>query len=316
METSLHNTANEVKEKERATQEALAHVNQLSTKEGEHMATQAALQKENKRLVCRIEELEASNQHLSQSRNVPRPQPVLSDDRATALQQQLEELQKSHQRQTSDLRSTAERLQRAQLQATQLENEGMATQKKLREEIQHMREALEEKEEELGHLQNLSGGIEDREQQLLRRIEEEEARVQTLEFTIRHQADELKVKGNSNHLLRSAERRVESEARKVEELQSQLSRLRSDLEKAEDRAAKGDTTVHEVSSRMTQLERTHRGVMQENRQVCWHLFMITQSLISGPATWQNVPMSSKNRTTFCVNATRVPPPMTTTRYNA
>jgi chromosome segregation ATPase len=263
VEVSLSNTANDVKEKERSAKELLAHLNRLSAQEGELKATHASLQKENKRLLNRVEELEVNNQHLGRSINAPRPRSTVDDDRAGYLQVQLEELQESHRRQGAELRSTAERLQRAQTQVTQSENEGLAAQKKLRAELQRVQEALEEKDEELAYLRNHAGADSDRERQLLSRIEDEEVKVQTLEFTIRQQAEELRSKGNADRLVRSAEKRAETEARKVEELQNQLSRLRDDLSRADERVDKESHTVSDLSAQLSELQRTHRGVVQE-----------------------------------------------------
>jgi chromosome segregation ATPase len=267
IELALATANNSIKEQERASQEQLAHIHRLSTQEDNFRAGQTSLQQENKRLLRRVEELEVNNQQLGRSVNAPRSHAATDDDRAAYLQHQLEELQESHRRQTAELRSTAERLQRAQGQLTQSQNEGLATEKKLRMDVQRLEEAIEEREEELGYLRNQAGGDSSREQQLLSRIEEEEARVQALEFTVRQQTEELKSKGNADRLIRAAERRADAETRKAEDLNNQLSRLRDDLQSAEDRAGRDSHIASELSAQLSELERAHREVIQEKTYV-------------------------------------------------
>jgi chromosome segregation ATPase len=266
-ELALSAAHGQIKEKEKASYDLLAEIHHLTSQQDALASTQATLQQENKRLLLRIEELKVNNEHLGRSVNAPKPQANPVDDRVALMQHQLSALQEAHRQQTNELRSTAERLQRAQALHNQATNELAATQRRHQTELDRIQGDAGEKEQELIDLRNHAESAYEHEQQLLRRIEEEESKAESLELMLRKQSDELRSKENADKALKAAERKADVELRRAEELEQQITRLHDDIQSARSSAEAEQARTQELTDRYTQLEQTHRGAQQEKRLV-------------------------------------------------
>ena len=107
-----------------------------------------------------------------------------SDVRIKNLERELNEARSLSTAHESDLQATKEKCGRMQTDLIRVENEKSALERKMLKEVSALKERLAEKEEEAEQLraQQGDGGLgNEREEELIQRIEEEEAKVMALE---------------------------------------------------------------------------------------------------------------------------------------
>ena len=157
----------------------------------------------------------------------------VSTFKVTALEQQLSDLRALSTQQASELSSTREKLAKAQTSLVQLENEKIATERKMQREIEEMRGSLEEQMEEVKAMSSLGGDTALRERELLERLEEEEARVQALEVELQRSVGKQKkeVEFLKQELSKTTEL-LESERTKAAEMRSNLAQSVKQKEEA------------------------------------------------------------------------------------
>lgn len=161
----------------------------------EHQARNAKLEKEKSTLEARVKELEANMRAISQPtpiitpRRIPKPRSSsLSNIRITNLEQDLNDLRPQLAKKDAEVEQLSNRLSRAQQEKDKTDNEKIAMERRWHSEVKALQDALDEKEEELQFMQQ-HGCDPSREEELLRRIEEDGAKIEVLESMVRNGED-------------------------------------------------------------------------------------------------------------------------------
>ena len=168
---------------------------QVSYISNEHQARNVKLEKEKSTLEARVKELEANMRAISQPtptitpRRIPKPRSSsLSNIRITNLEQDLNDLRPQLAKKDAEIEQLSHKLSRAQQDQDRADNEKIAMERKWHSEVKALQGALEEKEEELRFTQQ-HGCDPSREEELLRRIEEDDAKIEVLESMVRNGED-------------------------------------------------------------------------------------------------------------------------------
>jgi myosin protein heavy chain len=246
--------------KDLETRELEATLESLSHKSDTFNARGTKLEKEKITLEARVRELEGNLRQLSSpapTAATPARQRVaarrrsssVSDTKIITLEQDLKDTRASLAQRETELRGATAKLAQAQTDLVKVENEKLATDKRLHAEIRDLRAALQEKNEDLEYMQGQQGG-DGREEELLKRIEEDEAKIAALEKllvdTPETQALKEQLRRLDQKLLIESERVLETEGRhielvrekeealdEVEEAQAQIAKLSEALRRKE-----------------------------------------------------------------------------------
>lgn len=210
-----------VKAKDLEIRELQATLESLSYTSDEHQARCANLGRERKGLEMRVRELEANirqvnvppvtpRQHISRPRSSS-----LSNFRFTSLEQDLRDTRVSLSQKESELLCANQKLSQVQNELMRLDNEKRAMERNMNGQLKQLQGSLEEKEEELTLLreQQWDGGNGHREEELLKRIDEDDAKMTALEAMLRGVQDLTPLKD----LLRDTEMQLKKERHRVEE---------------------------------------------------------------------------------------------------
>jgi chromosome segregation ATPase len=215
-----------------ATLEAISHTSD------EHKARGDRLEREKSRLDARVKELESelreAPQHLPTTtpnrRGISRPRSSsLSNFRLTSLEQDLLEARTSLATKDTELRTVHQKLSQVQNDLITADNEKLAMERKLKTEVGELQAFLEEKEEELDYLKEQQGDN-GREEDLLRRIDEDDAKIEALEMMLRGAEDSKQLKEK----LQRVEGQVCRERKHIAELEDRQIELIREKEEALD----------------------------------------------------------------------------------
>ncbi|KAF8910135.1 hypothetical protein CPB84DRAFT_1672923 [Gymnopilus junonius] len=232
-----------------STLERIAHTSD------EHNSRGTKLEREKSMLEARVREMESNLRELAQSqptitpgRRATRPRSSsLSNLRITTLEQDLLEVRGALAKKETDLQAVSQKLAQIQRDSMQADNEKVAAEKRWSSQLETLQASLEDKEEELRYLKEQQGDG-SREEELLRRIEEDDAKIAALEIMLRGQEDskelkerlrrtEAQLKDQQQRLKEEEEHRVEL-IREKEEALDELDRVHRNLSKElEDRKA-------------------------------------------------------------------------------
>lgn len=137
----------------------------------------------------------------------------MGNGKNSAMEQELGDTRALLTAKESDLRSAHDKLARTQTELVQSQNEHLAAEKKYKRQIAELEASLEEKNDELEVLRMQQGdGGREREEELLKRVEEDEAKILALERLI---GDSQKIASVKATLDRT-ERLLKAESKKVE----------------------------------------------------------------------------------------------------
>ncbi|KDR85735.1 hypothetical protein GALMADRAFT_218825 [Galerina marginata CBS 339.88] len=218
----------------------------ISYTSDEHSSRSAKLEREKSILEARVRELESNLHEVTQPtptttpgrRAIARPRSSsLSNFRITTLEQDLLEVRGSLAKKETDLQAASQKLAQVQKDLIKADNEKSATEKKLTAEVEAFKASLLDKEEELAYLrgQQADGSRED---ELLRRIEEDDAKIAALELMMRGEPSS-------------------------KELKEKLRRMESQLKEEQRRLAEGEQhrveLIREKEEALDELEDAHRG---------------------------------------------------------
>jgi myosin protein heavy chain len=193
LESTLASAHQQVKEKDLEARGLQATLESVSHQSDGLKTTSSKLQQEKNILEIRVRELEASIQHS----NTRQPSPVrkrsrqhrsssLSEFVDSSLQKELDTCRVSLAKKEADLLSANEKLTALQKDLLILGNGKVAMQRTLELRLKSMEESLHDTEEELQFLKMQQGGDgSSREEELLRRIDEDQAKISALELMIR-----------------------------------------------------------------------------------------------------------------------------------
>ncbi|EPQ60283.1 hypothetical protein GLOTRDRAFT_30047 [Gloeophyllum trabeum ATCC 11539] len=171
---------------EQEARELQAIINSLSNGADDSATRLLKLSEEKKKLENQVKDLQANLREATMTpapaRRGPRRTSSLSDARHIFLEQELTELRAAYSKVEAELHTAREELQRSQASLCNTENERIVAEKRLKERVQELENVLESQEEELLMLKSQAGGdaTAQREEDLLYRIEQEEAKVATL----------------------------------------------------------------------------------------------------------------------------------------
>lgn len=167
-----------------------SHLEVLSNRHDTAKDNASKLEKEKKALEARVRELDAEVTKLSAPASaIPRrggrarsSSVSTANGKNNAIEQELGEARSLLTAKESSLRSATDKLARVQTDLVQSQNEHLAAEKKFKRQISELEASLEEKEDELAMLRMQQGdGGREREEELLKRVEEDEAKILALE---------------------------------------------------------------------------------------------------------------------------------------
>jgi hypothetical protein len=134
------------------------------------------------------------------------------------------------------LRTAHEKLGRAQTELVQTQNEHIAMERRMKKQISELQESLEVKEDELENMRAQQGdGGREREEELMKRVEEDEAKIMALEMLVSENHKLMSIKdalGKVEKQLKVESQRAEESERRCAELVKQKEVGMVDLKQA------------------------------------------------------------------------------------
>ncbi|KAG7099719.1 hypothetical protein E1B28_001537 [Marasmius oreades] len=213
-------------------------------------------------LEARIRELEANLRQLISTPVTPgrqqglRRSSSLSNIRIISLETQLNELRVSVARKDEDVTAATKKLENAQRDLVRADNALIALEAKNKKQVQELEDILEEKEAELEYLKTADVG-QGREEELIKRIEEDEAKIVALERLVgeAHEVPSLRDR------LARTEHRLREETFKVEGSEGQNATLTQEREEAMERLEIAQRRIEELEASL----RAQKEQMQVER---------------------------------------------------
>lgn len=202
------------------------------------------------KLEARVKELESTLKATVIPQNTPTTparcrSSSLSDLRITTLENELTELRDALVSRSTEVQTIQARLAVAQRDALKANNDQMASEARLKTRMVEMENLLAEREEELRYLreQGGAGGLE-REEELIKRIDEDDAKIEALERLIgdTHDLPLLREK------LAKCEEKLRSEISRVSQLEGRNTELVQENEKALNDLEEGRCRITELDT--------------------------------------------------------------------
>ena len=180
-----------------------ATLERISHTSDEHKARGDRLEKEKYMLESRVRELENNLRTVTPplptttpGRRVAASRPrssSLSNFRITTLEQDLSDLRTQLAKKDAELAGVSQKFAQVQKDLVMADNEKLASERKWCSRMEELQASLEEKEEELVFLRE-QGSDGSREEELLKRIEEDDAKIAALETMARGASDTKQLK--------------------------------------------------------------------------------------------------------------------------
>ena len=222
VETQLDAATSKVKADATSMRELQMAVEALSGKEAAANHVLSETQRKYTALELRARDLEANLQHVSTTsphKSRPRSSSV-NDTRVSSLERELSDSKAALSKAQSDFAEVTMKLSHAEAGRIRAENELLAAEKRSKGEILRLQEALSEREEEINFLKlsQTEGLGEERERELVARIEEEEAKVDALQRIVQGSR-------SAEQALQKSEKRLKAEVALVKGLEEKNSVL-------------------------------------------------------------------------------------------
>lgn len=220
-----------------SAREAQHYLNRAAVESNDYREQREKLAVEKAKLESQVRELQGELQRHqvappppSKTPARPRASSLTNLNKVAMLERDLEQLRASASSSELDLRSTHEKLSRAQSDLVRSENEKAVLEKKLKEHEKKAKDILSEKEDLQAELEFYrdQAGLRTREDELLARLEEEEAKVALLE-------KQLTQASTSTHNRRAVDQlqtRLSNEISRREDLENREAQLVRDREEA------------------------------------------------------------------------------------
>ena len=208
----------------------------ISSRDTSSNAVISNLRNEKVTLERRMWELEANLQQVITAATPKRKgrarSSSLSDVRITALERDLGDSQASVAELRAELDKARERLRRSEEDLCRAENDKTVLERRTTDEIKNLQRAIASKDEEI---MQLSGGVDpglaqQREEELIQRVEDEEAKVLALERLLSETPNVKAVES----ALQKAEKRLATETNKVRGLEERNAALHKDVKRVRD----------------------------------------------------------------------------------
>ncbi|KAG1885564.1 hypothetical protein F4604DRAFT_1726845 [Suillus subluteus] len=269
-EAALLAAQDRLKAEERAARELEATLDTMSCQSESVRAQTSKLETEKRNMESRVRELErmlentksqpTANSRLPQRGGRPRSSSV-SSFRSPALEQELNDTKVLLADKEKILRDMEVKLARAQEDLVKTQNTQFSAEKTMQARIAELRSVIEDKDEELEVLKSSqgAGNAMEREEELLKRIDEDEVKIETLESLLREQQTYDKLQRRlraESEKLTCSEKRVRDLMEEKKEAQDACTNLRQELDRA-------DRLLHDSEKRVRALMVTESGLQQE-----------------------------------------------------
>jgi hypothetical protein len=248
-------SAEEKGKQEEVAQRELQHaLESISSRETASNAIISNLRSEKATQERRIRELEVNLQQVLSAATPKRKgrarSSSLSDIRITTLERDLLESRASALSLQAELGKAQEKLRRNEEDLVRVENAKTVLERRMADEMKNMEERLASKDEEIVRL---SGGedlglAQEREEELIQRVEEEEAKVLALERLLSETRD-LKAMESA---LQKAEKKVAAEISKVKGLEEKNAGLSRDMRQVRDALEKSDAHAQNLKTALNE----------------------------------------------------------------
>jgi DNA repair exonuclease SbcCD ATPase subunit len=287
LELTCQTLDDQLKSDAAARKEIQAALETVSTKEADVQRQLMEMKREKTAIEQRSRDLEtnllqvantATSRHPYRSR--PRSSST-SNIHISSLERELAEVHALATQRETEVQRANERATRAQADAIRAENDAIATERRLKEQLKVAQGLVSEREEEIALLKSHhdAGQLSrEREDELIQRIDEEEAKVMTLEKLLASSRD---VKGLENALAK-AEKKLKVEAAKVhgvEERMAALTKENAEIKRElEDLQSHSENYASSLASKEAQLAslNAHAGLVLAyhsgrllNLIICW-----------------------------------------------
>lgn len=253
LQAALTAAHGKVKDNSLETRDLQAILDAISHTSDEHKARGDRLEREKSMLDARVKELESELREIPQ--HLPTTTPnrrgilrqrssSLSNFKITTLEQDLIEARTALATKDTEFRTVHQKLSQVQNNLLTVDNEKLAMERKLKAEVGELQASLQEKEEELGYLKEQQGDTA-REEDLLRRIDEDDAKIEALEMMLRGVEDSKQLKER----LQQVEDQVWRERKHVAELQDRQIELIREKEEALDELEEARCNIIDLEQR-------------------------------------------------------------------
>jgi chromosome segregation ATPase len=231
---AVRSAAEREKQEELARRELQQTIETISSSDTASNAIISNLRHEKVALERRMRELEANLQQVITAATPKRKGRARSSSfsgvRITALERDLGDSQASMMELRAELSKAQEKLRRTEEDLCRVENDKTVLERRTSDDIKNMQGIIASKDEEI---MRFSGGVDaglaqEREEELIRRVEEEEAKVLALERLLSETRD-LKAMESA---LQKAEKRLAAEMSKVKGLEEKNVGLNRDVKRA------------------------------------------------------------------------------------
>ena len=247
---TIRSAAEKEKQEEVARRELQQALESISSRDTASSAIISNLRNEKVALERRMRELEANMQQVITAATPKRKgrarSSSFSDVRITALERDLGESHASVKELRAELGKAQEKLRRTEDDLCRVENDKTVLERRTSDDIKNMRVIIASKDEEI---MRLSGGVDaglaqEREEELIRRVEEEEAKVLAMERLLSETRD-LKAMESA---LQKAEKRLAAEMSKVKGLEEKNVGLNRDVKRARHELEETRSQVHALKT--------------------------------------------------------------------
>ncbi|KAH9065689.1 hypothetical protein EDB87DRAFT_1592501 [Lactarius vividus] len=293
MDLTARSTAEKGKQEEVARRELQQALESISSRETASNTTISNLRSEKVALERRVRELEVNLQQVISAATPKRKgrarSSSLSDIRITTLERDLGESRASVLNLQAELGRAQEKLRRNEEDLVRVENERTVLERRMADGMKNMEERLASKDEEIVRL---SGGedlglAQEREEELIRRVEEEEAKVQALELLLSETRD-LKAMESA---LQRAEKRVATEISRVKGLEEKNAGLNKDMRQVRDALEESHAHTQSLETALGDSDSLVRSLRVQERALRAQVGVQQEEIRSLRAT-QSAPASS------------------------
>lgn len=250
VEMSLAGARNVAKEKDNEVKELQFTMETISRTSEEHKLHSLKLEREKSTLEARMRELEAELRkraapNLGMHHRTPsHPRTSSSEDRLNMLRRELDSTRSTLSQTEENLSSVSRKYSQTQSDLVRLENEKASIAKRMELRVTELTSSLEEKEAELRMMKQEAGdGC--REDELMKRIEEDEAKIAALESMLRDAEDVHRLKAQ----MKKMEARLVEESKKLTEREEQC----VDLVRGKEEALDELSSTRAEIQRLTQI---------------------------------------------------------------
>ncbi|KAL5476523.1 hypothetical protein ACEPAI_3380 [Sanghuangporus weigelae] len=253
-------SANEEREREAASaREAQHYLNRTAVESNDYREQREKLASEKAKLESQMRELQGELQRHqvappppSKTPARPRASSLTNLNKVAMLEREIEQIRASASSSELDQRSTREKLSRVQSDLIRTENEKAALEKKLKDREQNVKDILSEKEDLQAEVDfyRERAGSQSHEDELLARLEEEEAKVALLE----KQLTQASTSTHARHAFDQLQARLNNEVSQREDLEAREAQLVHDREEAFNEVDDLKRTVEELERAISQKE--------------------------------------------------------------